>query len=69
LNKRAQSAAAKAKAALEQTISAAKDAGLESPYLEPLAAEAMPRRGLDMKVYSTPIARLRETSRMPTAIL
>jgi len=54
LNKRAEAASAKAKAAREKAISAAKDAGLEPPDLEPLAAEGMPRRGLARKADGTP---------------
>ena len=54
LNKRAEAAAAKAKAAREKAIEASKEAGLELPDLEPLAAEAMPRRGLSRKADGTP---------------
>jgi hypothetical protein len=54
LNKRAEAAAAKAKAAREKAIEAATQAGLEPPDLEPLAAEAMPRRGLARKADGTP---------------
>lgn len=46
LNKRAEAAAAKAKAARHRAIEAAENAGLELPDLEPLASDAMPRRGL-----------------------
>ena len=54
LNKRAEAAAAKAKAAREKAIAAAKEAGVEPPDLEPLAAEAMPRRGLARKASGAP---------------
>jgi len=54
LNKRAEAAAVKAKAAREKAIEAAKVAGVEPPDLEPLAAEAMPRRGLARKANGTP---------------
>ena len=54
LNKRAEAAAAKARAAQEKAIEAAKEAGLEPPDLEPLAAEAMPRRGLARKANGMP---------------
>ena len=54
LNKRAEAAAAKAKAAREMAIEAAKEAGVEPPNLEPLAAEVMPRRGLARKANGTP---------------
>lgn len=54
LNKRAEAAAAKSKAAREKAIDAAKEAGLEPPELEPLETEAMPRRGLARKANGTP---------------
>jgi len=54
LNKRAEAAAAKARAAQEKALEAAKEAGLEPPDLEPLAAEAMPRRGLARKANGMP---------------
>jgi len=54
LNKRAEAAAAKARAAREKAIETAKEAGLEPPDLEPLAAEAMPCRGLARKANGTP---------------
>ena len=54
LNRRAEAAAAKARAAREKAIEAAKEAGLEPPDLEPLAAEAMPCRGLARKSDGTP---------------
>lgn len=38
----------------EKAIEASKEAGLEPPDLEPLAAEAMPRRGLARKADGTP---------------
>jgi membrane protein involved in colicin uptake len=54
VNKKAEAAAAKAKAAREKAIEAAERAGLEPPDLEPLAADAMPRRGLARKADGTP---------------
>jgi hypothetical protein len=54
LNKRAEAAAAKTNAAREKAIEAAREAGLEPPDLEALAAEAMPRRGLARKANGTP---------------
>jgi transposase len=54
LNKRAEAAAVKAKAAREKAMETAAEAGLEPPDLEPLAAEAMPRRGLARKANGTP---------------
>ena len=57
LNKQAEAAAAKSKAAREKAIDAAKEAGLEPPNLEPLAAEAMPRRGLARKANGTPTSK------------
>ncbi len=54
LNKKAEAAAAKAKAAQEKAIKAADDAGVEPPDLEPLAADAMPRRGLARKADGSP---------------
>ena len=57
LNKRAEAAAAKAKAAREKAIEAAKEAGLGPPDLEPLTAEAMPRRGLARKADGTPTSK------------
>jgi hypothetical protein len=56
-NKKAEAAAAKAKAARKKAIEAAATAGLEPPDLEPLAAEAMPRRGLARKADGTPTSR------------
>jgi septal ring factor EnvC (AmiA/AmiB activator) len=47
-------AAAKAKAAREKANEAAEDAGLQPPDLEPLACDAMPRRGLARKADGTP---------------
>ena len=47
-------AAAKAKAARDKAVAAAEDAWIELPDLEPLAAEAMPRRGLARKADGTP---------------
>jgi hypothetical protein len=54
LNKKAETAAAKANAAREKAIEAAETAGVEPPELEPLVAEAMPRRGLARKADGTP---------------
>jgi len=57
LNKRAEAAAAKVKAAREKAIEAATEAGLEPPDLEPLEDESMPRRGLARKANGTPSAK------------
>ena len=54
LNRKAETAEAKAKAARQKAIEAAQDADLEPPDLEPLAAEAMPRRGLARRADGTP---------------
>jgi hypothetical protein len=54
LARKAASAAAKAKAAREKANDAAEDADLEPPDLEPLACDAMPRRGLARKADGTP---------------
>jgi hypothetical protein len=54
LNRKVETAAAKAKAARERAIEVAKEAGLEPLDLEPLAVEAMPRRGLARKANVTP---------------
>jgi transposase len=54
LNQKAESAAAKAREAKDKATAAAEEAGLESPDLEPLAADAMPRRGLARKADGTP---------------
>jgi len=54
LNRKAEAAAAKAKAARGKAIEAAENADLEPPDLEPLAADAMPRRGLARKTDGTP---------------
>jgi hypothetical protein len=54
LRKKAAAAAAKAEVAREKAIHAAENAGLDSPDLEPLAAEAMPRRGLARSADGTP---------------
>jgi transposase len=54
LNKKAETAEVKAKAAREKAIKAAENAGVEPPDLEPLAVEAMPRRGLARKADGTP---------------
>jgi transposase len=57
LNKKAEAAAARAKAARETAIKAAESAGVEAPDLEPLAADAMPRRGLARKADGTPTSK------------
>jgi transposase len=57
LRKKAEAAAAKARAAREKAIEAAEHAGLEPPDLEPLASDAMPRRGLARKADGTPTAK------------
>ncbi len=44
----------KARAASEKAIEAAENAGVEPPDLEPLAVEAMPRKGLARKADGTP---------------
>ena len=54
LNRKAETAAAKARAAREKAIEEAKEAGLEPPDLEALACDAMPRRGLARKADGTP---------------
>jgi transposase len=54
LNRKAEAAAAKAMAARDKAIEAAENAGVEPPDLEPLAADAMPRRGLARKADGTP---------------
>ena len=48
---------AKAKATREKAIEAAKEAGLGPPDLEPLTAEAMPRRALARKADGTPTSK------------
>jgi hypothetical protein len=57
LNRKAESAAAKAEAAREKAIETAESAGVEPPDLEPLSADAMPRRGLARKADGTPTAK------------
>jgi len=54
LNRKAEAAAAKAKVTREKSNEAAEDAGLQPPDLEPLACDAMPRRGLVRKADGTP---------------
>jgi transposase len=54
LTRKAEAAAAKAKAAREKANESAEDAGLQPPDLEPLACDAMPRRGLARKADGTP---------------
>jgi transposase len=56
LNKKAEVAAAKARAAIDNAIAAAEMAGVVVD-LEPLAADAMPRRGLARKADGTPTAK------------
>jgi hypothetical protein len=53
-DKRADAAAAKAKAARDKAIEASEIAGVEPPNCEPLAADAMPRRGLARMADGTP---------------
>ena len=57
LNRKAEATAAKAKAATDKAIGAAEHAGLEPSDLEPLAPDAMPRRGLARKADGTPTAK------------
>jgi len=57
LTKKAEAVAAQAKAAREKAIAAAEEAGLEPPDLEPLACDAMPRRGLARKADGSPTAK------------
>jgi transposase len=54
LRKKAEAAEVTARAAKEKANEAAEDAGLEPPDLEPLACDAMPRRGLARKADGTP---------------
>jgi hypothetical protein len=54
LTRKAEAAVAKAQAAREQAIETAENAGLEPPDLQPLAADAMPRRGLARKADGIP---------------
>jgi hypothetical protein len=54
LRNKADAAAAKAEVAKEKAIQAAENAGLDLPDLAPLAAEAMPRRGLARSADGTP---------------
>ena len=63
LNKNAEAAAAKAKAAREAAIEAAAIAGVAPPDLKPLAADAMPRRGLARKADGTPTKRTQRNHR------
>ena len=57
LNRKAEATADKAKAATDNAIEAAENAGVELPDLEPLSADAMPRRGLARKADGTPTAK------------
>ena len=54
LNSKTETAVARAQAARDQAIQSAENAGVEPPDLEPLAVEAMPRRGLARKADGTP---------------
>ena len=54
LTKKAEAAAAKARAAREKAIELSEQAGVEPPDLEPVAANAMPRRGLARMADGTP---------------
>ena len=54
LNRKVETAEAKSRGAREKTNEAAENAGVEPPDLEPLAAAAMPRRGLARKADGTP---------------
>ncbi len=69
LNRNAEAAAAKAKAAREKAIEAAEHAGLEPPDLEPLASDAMPRRGLARKADGTPKAKTQRSFTDPDSHL
>ena len=62
-NKKAEAAAAKAKAGREKAIEAAENACLEPPDLEPLAAEAMPRRGLARRADRSPTGKSQRNHR------
>ncbi|CAK6696182.1 hypothetical protein [Synechococcus sp. CBW1107] len=53
LNRKGEAATAKAKASREKAIDDAENAGVEPPDLNPLAADAMPRRGLARKADGT----------------
>jgi hypothetical protein len=57
LHRKAEATADKAKAATDKAIEVAENAGVEPPDLEPLAADAMPRRGLARKADGTPMAK------------
>ena len=63
LNRKAGAAATKAKATRETAIKAAESAGVEPPDLEPLAADAMPRRGLARKADGTPTTKTQRNHR------
>lgn len=54
LNRKAEAAETKAEAVREKAIENASSAGLEPPDLEPLACDAMPRRGLARKADGMP---------------
>jgi hypothetical protein len=58
LNRKAEIAEAKAKAARDKAIEAAENTGVEPSDLEPLAVEAMPRRGLARKADGTPTRKI-----------
>jgi transposase len=57
LNIKAEASVAKAKTAKEKAIEAAETAGVEPPDLDPLASDAIPRRGLVRKADGTPTAK------------
>jgi hypothetical protein len=67
LTRKAEAAAAKAKAAREKANEAAEDAGLQPPDLEPLACDAMPRRGLARKADGTPTRKTQRNFTDPEA--
>ena len=57
----------KAKAATDKAIEAAEKAGVELPDLEPLAPDAMPRRGLARKADGTPTTKTQRNHRFAEA--
>lgn len=69
LNKKAEATAAKGKAASEKAIKAAEQASAELPDLEPLAADAMPRRGLARKADGTPTSKTKRNFTDPDNLL
>ena len=68
LTRKAETAEKKAKAAREKAIEAGENTGVEPPDLEPLAAGAMPRRGLARKSDGTTTKNTQHISRTQTAI-